>query len=241
MREARDDGMLHAMRSACTAFAVVFLSLCSPPCLGKDDEGTVIALRNRAEACPPTAACRILDFGSKVVNGDSLKTYERSKLTVRFASGSRLDMGPNSVLVMASLQADGKATFARWGEFDFEVKKPDSKGRFKVRTPVAVAGAEGTRFRVEVDTLTGDSRLRLDEGALSITPEDPSLPVFQMRSGESLEMKLGSLPILRNLDGSLSATVSGTPTPDIQIVPVPQTLVPQKLPSHGVLRIEVAP
>lgn len=245
MREARDDGMLHAMRSACTAFAVVFLSLCSPPCLGKDDEGTVIALRNRAEACPPTAACRILDFGSKVVNGDSLKTYERSKLTVRFASGSRLDMGPNSVLVMASLQADGKATFARWGEFDFEVKKPDSKGRFKVRTPVAVAGAEGTRFRVEVDTLTGDSRLRLDEGTLSIAPEDPSLPVFQMRSGESLEMKLGSLPILRNLDGSVSGAMVPGATPDVRIVPIPETLVPEDVriapPSKGILRVEVSP
>ncbi|HQF53871.1 MAG TPA: FecR family protein [Fibrobacteria bacterium] len=229
------------MRPVSAAFAAVSLMVCSASAMAKDDEGTVIALRNRAEACSPAATCRNLDFGSKVLGGDSLKTYERSRLTVRFASGSRLDMGPNSVLVMASLQADGKSTFARWGEFDFEVKKPDSKGRFKVRTPVAVAGAEGTRFRVEVDTLTGDSRLRLDEGSLTITPDDPGLPVFQMRSGQSLEMKLGSLPILRNLDGSLSTTVSGTRTPDIQIVPVPQTLVPQEQPSHGTLRIEVVP
>jgi hypothetical protein len=206
----------------------------SGPC--QDDEGTVIALRNRAEACPPAGACRHLDFGSKVVHGDSLKTYERSRLTVRFASGSRLEMGPNSVLVMASLQSDGKATFARWGEFDFEVKKPDGKGRFKVRTPVAVAAAEGTRFRVEVDTLTGKSRLRLDEGSLRIVPEDPGLPEFKMRSGELLEMKIGSFPILRN------QVVSGSSGSDFQIQAVPGSLVPKdESPTSGVVHIEVSP
>jgi ferric-dicitrate binding protein FerR (iron transport regulator) len=217
--------------------------LCSGPSQGQDDQGTVIALRNRAEACPAASPCRRLDFGSKVVNGDSLKTYERSRLTVRFASGSRLDMGPNSVLVMASLQPDGKATSLRWGEFDFEVKKPDSKGRFKVRTPVAVAAAEGTRFRVEVDTLTGNSRVRLDEGSLRIVPEDPSLPEFKMRSGELLDMKIGSLPILRNQVGSVSSDLSGSSGPDI--LPVPVTLVPKEpqveTPSSGVLHIEVVP
>lgn len=231
------------MRPVSAAFAAVSLVLCSASAPAKDDEGTVIALRNRAEACSPAASCRNLDFGSKVLGGDSLKTYERSRLTVRFASGSRLDMGPNSVLVMASLQADGKSTFARWGEFDFEVKKPDNKGRFKVRTPVAVAGAEGTRFRVEVDTSTGDSRLRLDEGVLTITPEDPSLPVFQMYSGEALEMRLGSLPILRNLDGSLTGQMVSGANPEVRISPAPQTLVPvvPPAPTKGVLEIEVSP
>ena len=217
--------------------------LCSRPSQGQDDEGTVIALRNRAEACPAAGQCRQLDFGSKVVNGDSLKTYERSKLTVRFASGSRLEMGPNSVLVMASLQSDGKASIARWGKFDFEVKKPDSKGRFKVRTPVAVAAAEGTRFRVEIDTLTGNSRVRLDEGSLRIAPEDPSLPEFKMRAGEVLDMRIGSLPILRNQVGSLSSDLTGSSGPDI--MPVPGSLVPKDppvvAPSSGVLHIEVKP
>lgn len=219
--------------------------LCPAPSQGQDDEGTVIALRNRAEACAATGACRRLDFGSKVVNGDSLKTYERSKLTIRFASGSRFDMGPNSLLVLASLQSDGKATSLRWGEFDFEVKKPDSKGRFKVRTPVAVAAAEGTKFRVEVDTLTGKSRLRLDEGSLRIDPEDPRLPEFRMRSGEVLEMRLGSIPILRNQIGSLSSDPSGSPGSDIQILPPPGSLVPAdpvvEPPTSGKLHIEVVP
>jgi hypothetical protein len=237
--------MLKAMRSAGAASLALCLILCPRPSQGQDDQGTVIALRNRAEACPPTAPCRHLDFGSKVVSGDSLKTYERSKLTVRFASGSRFDMGPNSVLVMASLQADGKSTSVRWGEFDFEVKKPDSKGRFKVRTPVAVAAAEGTKFRVEVDTLTGKSRLRLDEGSLRIDPEDPSLPEFKMRAGEVLEMRIGSIPILRNQIGNLSSGLFGSSGSDIQILPPPGSLVPVdpviEAPTSGVLRIEVSP
>lgn len=235
--------MIVGMRSAAVAFAAASIALCPLPCSGADEEGTVIALRNRAEACAPVSACRNLDFGSKVANGDSLKTYEKSRLTVRFPSGSRLDMGPNSVLVMASLQSGGKKTFARWGEFDFEVKKPDGKGRFQVRTPVAVAGAEGTRFRVEVDTSSGDSRLRLEEGVLTITPEDPSLPVFQMYSGEALEMRLGSLPILRNLDGSLSGQMVSGANPEVRISPAPQTLVPvpPPPPTKGVLEIEVSP
>ncbi len=197
----------------------------------------MIAVRNRAEACPAAGTCRRLDFGSKVVGGDSLKTYERARLTVRFASGSRLELGPNSVLVLASLQSDGKAANLRWGQFDFEVKKPDSKGRFKVRTPVAVAAAEGTRFRVEVDTLEGRSRVKLDEGSLRIIPEDPSLPEFKMRAGELLDMKIGSFPLLRNQVGSSGVGSSGM---DVPILPPPGSLLPPE-PTSGSLRIEVKP
>lgn len=235
--------MLMAMRSDCAASVAVLLLLCPGPGEAQDAEGTVIALRNRAEACPAIAACRRLDFGSKVVDGDSLKTFEKSRLTVRFASGSRLDMGPNSVMVMASLRPDGKSTSVRWGEFDFEVKKPDSKGRFKVRTSVAVAAAEGTRFRVEVDTVTGNSRVRLDEGSLRIDPEDPGLPEFKMRAGELLDLRIGSLPILRNQVGSLSEALSSGQ--DVQILPPPGSLVPTdpvvETPASGTVHIEVAP
>jgi ferric-dicitrate binding protein FerR (iron transport regulator) len=203
----------------------------------KDEKGTVIAMRNRAEACAPANSCRKLDFGSKVSNGDSLKTFADSRLTVRFPTGSRMDMGPNSLLVLASIQSDGKKAVARWGEFDFEVKKPDNKGRFQVRTPVAVAGAEGTKFRVEVDTATGDSKLSLKDGLLSIVPDDPRFASFLMHPGDALEIRSGMEPVLQNLEASTSG-------PMITIKPVPTADVPvfiEKPPTTGTLHIEVIP
>lgn len=205
----------------------------------------MIALRNHAQACAPVTSCRELDFGSKVVNGDSLKTFADSRLTVRFPTGSRLDMGPNSVLVMASLQSDGKKTFAKWGEFDFEVKKSDSKGRFQVRTPVAVAGAEGTKFHVEVDTGTGESRLRLDDGLLSIAPDDPKIPPFVMHAGDALEIKTGAPPILRDLDGAVSTPSAVAASSETRTSLPPAALIPKEAISiksnSGKLRIEVVP
>lgn len=239
------DGTLDPMKFHAPVSTVAVLLVSPLVALGKEDAGTVIALRNRAEACAPATNCRELDFGSKVVNGDSLKTYADSRLTVRFPTGSRLDMGPNSVLVMASLQSDGKKTFAKWGEFDFEVKKPDSKGRFQVRTPVAVAGAEGTKFHVEVDTGTGESRLRLDNGLLSIVPEDPRIPSFVMRAGDALEIKTGAPPILRNLDGTLSTPSSIATSTETKTSLPPAALIPKEAVSiktnSGKLRIEVVP
>ena len=207
-----------------SAFAT-FLAISSAAIAAKEDFGTVIALRNRAEACVPANGCRKLDFGSRVANGDSLKTFADSRMTIRFPTGSRIDMGPNSVLVMVSMQADGKKTFARWGEFDF------GKGRFQVRTPVAVAGAEGTKFHVEVDTATGESRLRLNEGVLSISPDDTRYSPFLMHSGDQLDMRFGMPPFLSKPNDVSSGT---------DIVPVPTSMV-KPAPTSGTLHIRVGP
>jgi len=209
----------------------------SAPSPAKEEKGTVIALRNRAEACAPANSCRKLDFGSKVSNGDSLKTFADSRLTVRFPTGSRLDMGPNSLLVLASVLADGKKAVARWGEFDFEVKKPDNKGRFQVRTPVAVAGAEGTKFHVEVDTATGDSRLSLKDGLLSIVPDDPRFASFLMHPGDVLDIRAGMEPLLQNLEVPSGTSVTTTAPTSTATIPV----TVEKPPTSGTLHIVVTP
>lgn len=233
------------MRSLASAFTIGVVLISPLACPGKDESGTVIALRNRAEACRPMTNCRELDFGSKVANGDSLKTFADSRLTVRFPTGSRLDMGPNSVLVMASLQGDGKKTIAKWGEFDFEVKKPDSKGRFQVRTPVALAGAEGTKFHVEVDTVTGESRLKLEKGLLSIAPEDQQTPSFMMHAGDALEIKTGALSILRNPNAGAANPTTAVAPGESRIDLPPSALIPkealQSKSNSGKLHIEVVP
>ena len=178
-----------------------------------DEEGKVVAVRNKAEACANKSPCRALDFGSGVISGDSLKTYAESRMVVRFASGSRAELGPNSLLVLTEVKANGKKTFARWGQFDFEVKKEDSKGRFQVRTPVAVAGAEGTRFSIVVDEATGNSMIDLHEGILNIVPQASGVKPMQMNAGQRLELVEGKAPAMMPIPPKPVAQVAPNQNP----------------------------
>jgi hypothetical protein len=214
----------------------------------QEENGTIVSVRNHADACAANVDCRRLDFGSHVVEGDSLKTFDRAELVVRFNSGSRAQMGPNSVLVLAEMKKNGKKTIARWGEFDFDVKQKDSKGRFQVRTPVAVAGAEGTRFRISVDEITGSSIIELEEGSLQVNPTQGKGSGILLKPGQKLQvLEATTVPAPTNFSADRvssanqnnSLPVPDLPTPSI-IIPPPATEVPPAFSlEKGTLHIQI--
>jgi ferric-dicitrate binding protein FerR (iron transport regulator) len=149
----------------------------------------------------------------KVFQSDTLKTATGASLVVRFKTGSRIELGPDSRLVLAGITEDSKNTLAHWGKFNFNVKKEDSKGRFKVTTPVAIAGAEGTMFDVIIDQSTGQTQFNLTEGELDIKSINNNFGAFRLKQGQSVSL---------NSSASAPKISKATSSPFVQNDPTPQ-------------------
>lgn len=130
---------------------------------------TITALTHEASLITKAGVTEPVSIGTVVHIGDTIETKVNASVRLTFASGTTVDINENSRLALSAISPKEKKVSARWGKFDFDVTKADSKSRFKVETPVAIAGTEGTTFRVEVEKKSGQTTLSLTSGLLRVS------------------------------------------------------------------------
>lgn len=136
-----------------------------------------------------------------VVAGDVLRTDPSSSMTLNWADGSRIRVGPGSTLQVMKCQfntarkADTYLFRLDVGQVWVRVLKALSgPSKFEIRTPTATAGVRGTVFSVHVDT-TGATRVSVLEGEVA------------------LQGKAGALAVGRNQQADTDAATTGSAVP----------------------------
>ncbi|MBL3600169.1 MAG: FecR domain-containing protein [gamma proteobacterium endosymbiont of Lamellibrachia anaximandri] len=116
--------------------------------------------------------------------GDVVTTGRQSSLTLRFADGSRLMLGPETRISMDTLSAFGEVGMVdtrvrvQYGRVESEVEPLQGAGaRFQITTPAAVTMVRGTGFRVGVESGSGLTRNEVVKGRVAVAGGGKSLDV----------------------------------------------------------------
>jgi hypothetical protein len=115
-----------------------------------------------------------LSSGDVLKMGDTVRTGERSTLTIRFADGSRMLVTEKSKVTLNSLLNYGKTGMAdskvivHEGGTDSQVSpQKGPAARYEVNTPAINLTVRGTEFRVQVDESGKGTRTEVVEGLVA--------------------------------------------------------------------------
>ncbi|RJG02277.1 FecR domain-containing protein [Noviherbaspirillum sedimenti] len=118
-------------------------------------EARVIALSGSITASSQEGKQLLLGLGAKITEGMQIDTGNNSFLTLELPDQSRISLPSNSRIRIAKLRMARYTKSPRTeilllnGKIESRVAPLEqNKGRFEVRTPMAVAGVRGTQFRV---------------------------------------------------------------------------------------------
>ncbi|MCU7842703.1 MAG: FecR domain-containing protein [Candidatus Thiodiazotropha sp. (ex Monitilora ramsayi)] len=137
-------------------------------------------------------------LGTVLNAGDRVVTAEKSAVSLAFADGSHLLIGPESEVVF-----DALSTFKGKGILDTRIRlqrgrvenriKPvrGSGSRYEIHTPAAVTVVRGTDFRVAVDAQNQFSRNEVTEGEVNVTASGETVAVA---AGEGTLVEPGQPP-----------------------------------------------
>jgi len=139
--------------------------------------GTVLAKIPRATDFAP------LQQAQNVLAGTVLKTGPASSLTLNWIDGTRLKVGPETIMTVLKCQINHdtgeQVSLFRLdvGEIWVRVRKLLSReSKFEIRTPTATAGVRGTVFVVRV-TPEGDTEVVVLEGKVHVSAGGQKLAV----------------------------------------------------------------
>lgn len=128
-------------------------------------KGEVLRQRGRQHAA--------VSPGEQLAMGDVVTTGADASVTLRFADGSRLMLGPQGRLVLNRLTRSRKGEristglTLEAGVLESAVSKTERvDSRYEVKTPSLNLGVRGTKFRVIVDSATGLTSSTVSEGAV---------------------------------------------------------------------------
>lgn len=120
-------------------------------------EARVIALSGSIAASSQEGKQLLLGLGAKITEGMQIDTGNNSFLTLELPDQSRVSLPSNSRIRIAKLRMARYTKSPRTeilllnGKVESRVAPLEqNKGRFEVRTPMAVAGVRGTQFRVGI-------------------------------------------------------------------------------------------
>lgn len=172
---------------------LLFILLLPIIALSEETEATIVEVKKDVSICRLSGNCNSATRGSRLIVGDTIETKEGSSSRLEFSTGTVIDIGENSRMVIAAISPKEKKVQTNWGKFDFDVKKADSKSRFKVESPVAVAGTEGTTFTVEVEKSSGETTILLRKGLLRITGKGSSQDSFLLKPNHAVRLQRGTM------------------------------------------------
>ena len=116
--------------------------------------------------------------------GDRVVTGPYSVLSILFADGSRLLLGPGSEVSLDTLSAYAESGMVdtrlrvQRGRVESRVKPFKGSGsRFEIHTPAAVTMVRGTGFRVNVEGDSGLTRSEVFEGGVKVAAEGEEITV----------------------------------------------------------------
>ena len=144
------------------------------------------------------------DFGAladreRVAAGDTIKTGETAGLVLTWLDGTRMRIGPNSLMTVLKCQIN-TASKAETTMFKLDLgrvwvrvlKVLSHKSKFEVITPTATAGVRGTVFSVAVDA-NGKTLVSVKEGAVALEGDGGQEMVEkgQMTAGSTVQPLAG--------------------------------------------------
>lgn len=111
-----------------------------------------------------------LSAGTNVLENDTITTSKNGMVVVKFVTGHKLKIKPNSTVSMNLIKNKKNRTgiHVHNGGVVAKVKKLGRKG-FNVDTPSAVAGVRGTTFYVESSKKTGLNRIAVNSGEVVVS------------------------------------------------------------------------
>ncbi|MCU7806697.1 MAG: FecR domain-containing protein, partial [Candidatus Thiodiazotropha sp. (ex Semelilucina semeliformis)] len=136
--------------------------------------------------------------GTMLKAGDRVVTAEKSAVSLAFADGTHLLVGPKSEVVFDALSAfkgrgmlDTRIRLQR-GRLENRVKPIKRSGsRYEIHTPAAVTVVRGTDFRVSVEPLSELTRSEVTEGEVSVSASGETVAVT---AGEGTLIEPGQPP-----------------------------------------------
>ncbi|MCU7829045.1 MAG: FecR domain-containing protein [Candidatus Thiodiazotropha sp. (ex Myrtea sp. 'scaly one' KF741663)] len=136
--------------------------------------------------------------GTMLKAGDRVVTAEKSAVSLAFADGTHLLVGPKSEVVFDALSAfkgrgmlDTRIRLQR-GRLENRVKPIKRSGsRYEIHTPAAVTVVRGTDFRVSVESLSELTRSEVTEGEVSVSASGETVAVT---AGEGTLIEPGQPP-----------------------------------------------
>jgi hypothetical protein len=136
--------------------------------------------------------------GTVLNAGDRVTTAEKSAISLKFADGSHLLVGPESEVVFDALSIfegqgmlDTRIRLQR-GRVENRIKPIGRPGsRYQIHTPAAVTVVRGTDFRVNVDAQTQQTRSEVTEGKVDVTGSGETVAV---NAGEGTLIEQGQPP-----------------------------------------------
>lgn len=102
-----------------------------------------------------------------VAVGDVVRTKSDGSASVSFVDGNKAELGPLTRLDVLEYRQKRSVNIIR-GRVLFEVTKLKPGEGFEVRTPTAILGVKGTKFRVYVDNAS--TFLQVIEGLVEVIP-----------------------------------------------------------------------
>jgi len=147
------------------------------------DIGKVTLLVGEADVTRGTNAAQILHVGDHVQARDVLRTKKDSMLEVTMGDGSRLTLAESSRLEVANYatgdQPDALLELTRGQLRSFVTDVFSSRSEsFRVRTPTAVAGVQGTDFELRLEAQ--EARLLVYKGLVVAYNVNPQLSERQV-------------------------------------------------------------
>ncbi|MBW1800261.1 MAG: FecR domain-containing protein, partial [Deltaproteobacteria bacterium] len=138
-----------------------------------------------------------LRLDDRITRGTRIKTGDESAAEISFEDGVAFLLRPNTSLEIASAQKKSALhrsykLFLDFGRALSKIKKITGKdSRFQIHTPVAVAGARGTEFRVSVDA-KAVTRCEVLDGVVNVRGKKQA---FDVKKGEGTLVKKDEPPI----------------------------------------------
>ncbi|MFC0571884.1 FecR family protein [Paraburkholderia solisilvae] len=160
--------------------------------------------------------------------GDRIRTGSDGFVTLELADGSHIGLPPQTLLEVGSLRqtaltgATDRVFNLHHGEVDSEVTHAAKRDdRFQIRSPSAVAGVRGTRFRVDYDADRRATKVEVLDGAVGVDPahQPPAAP------GVALQM---ASQLLRAQFGNVTRDDQPSGEP-VELLPAPTLRDPAKL------------
>jgi hypothetical protein len=166
--------------------------------LGADAVGEVTQLRGAADVERGGAPARTLALGDALFEQDVIRTLAGAFLEIRLRDGSRLSLDENTRLAMRQYAAEAKpdsmiqmfrGRLRAWVGEVFSSREES----FRVRTPTAIVGVQGTDFLVAAQGLP--TRVEVFAGLVSVASSDPAVGGrILLRPGQFTEVRKGQAP-----------------------------------------------
>ena len=166
--------------------------------LGADAVGQVSKLQGAADVERGGAPAQALSLGDELFEQDVVRTLAGALLEIRLRDGSRLSLDENTRLALSQYAAEAepdsmiqvfRGRLRAWVGEVFSSREES----FRVRTPTAIVGVQGTDFLVAAQGLV--TRVEVFEGLVSVISSDPMVAGRTLlRPGQFTEVRRGQGP-----------------------------------------------